>query len=191
MLDLSSALDTIDHSLLLERQRNYYAFHNKVLIRFTSYLTGRFQSVAVKQSRSSSKLFLFGVPQGSVLGPILFSLYSAPLRKVIHNHDLGCMIYVDDTQLYLRIMPNQDSSTSLAKLELCIKDVLTWCSANALLCNPSKTYIVDFSSPFANTVGNLGTVSINGTVVTSVTSAHNLGVILDRSLNFSSHINAI
>ena len=81
MLDLSSAFDTIDHSLLLERLRNYYGFQDKVLMWFTSYLTGRSQSVAVKQARSSSKRLLFGVPQGSVLGPILFSLYFSPLEK--------------------------------------------------------------------------------------------------------------
>ena len=98
---------------------------------FTSYLTARSRSVAVKQSRPSSKRLLFGVPQGSVLGPILLSLYFVPLEKVIHSPVLGCMMYADDTQLYLSIMPNQDSSTSIARLELCIKDVLIWCSASA------------------------------------------------------------
>ena len=124
MLDLSSAFDTIDHTLLLERLRNYYGFQDKVLMWFTSYLMGRSQSVVVKQMHSSSKCLAFGVPKGSVLGPLLFSLYFAPLEKVIDNHDLACMMYADDTQLYLTISPNHDPTTSLLKLEQCIKDVI-------------------------------------------------------------------
>ena len=191
MLDLSSAFDTIDHTLLLERLRNYYGFQDKVLMWFTSYLMGRSQSVVVKQLHSSSKCLAFGVPQGSVLGPLLFSLYFAPLEKVIHNHDLACMMYADDTQLYLTISPNHDPTTSLLKLEQCIKDVINWCSANALVCNPSKTEVVHFCSRFTEAREDIGSISINGTKVIPVSSARNLGVVFDKFLDFSSHINAI
>ena len=191
MLDLSSAFDTIDHTLLLERLRNYYGFQDKVLMWFTSYLMGRSQSVVVKQIHSSSKCLAFGVPQGSVLGPLLFSLYFAPLEKVIHNHDLACMMYADDTQLYLTISPNHDPTTSLLKLEQCIKDVINWCSANALVCNPSKTEVVHFCSRFTEAREDIGSISINGTKVIPVSSARNLGVVFDKFLDFSSHINAI
>ena len=191
MLDLSSAFDTIDHTLLLERLRNYYGFQDKVLMWFTSYLMGRSQSVVVKQMHSSSKCLAFGVPQGSVLGPLLFSLYFAPLEKVIHNHDLACMMYADDTQLYLTISPNHDPTTSLLKLEQCIKDVINWCSANALVCNPSKTEVVHFCSRFTEAREDIGSISINGTKVIPVSFARNLGVVFDKFLDFSSHINAI
>ena len=113
LLDLSS---TIDHSRLLDRLCHRYGFGGTILDYFLSYLTGRYQSVAVKNGVSSSKPLAFGVPQGSVLGQMLFSLYFSPLEEVINRHNIDCMIYADDTQLYLRMQSGEDRATPLAKL---------------------------------------------------------------------------
>ena len=133
---------------------------------------------------------MFGVPQGSVLGSLLFSMYFVPLEEVIRGHKLDCMMYADDIQLNIRIIPREDPFTSLAKLELCIKDVITRCKSNALVCNPSKTEVVHFTSRFAASEP-IPSVSVNGTLVIPVNSARSLRVVLDRHLSLSSHMNNV
>ena len=121
---------------------------------------------------------------------MIFSLYFSPLEEVINSHNLDCMIYANDTQLYLRIQSGEDRATPLAKLELCIRDVIIWCVNNALICNPGKTEFVHFSSRVTKTEVLQG-IEVNGTVVQSVNSVRNLGVVFDRHLNFSSYVNNI
>ena len=99
------------------------------------------------------------------------------------------MIYADDTQLYSRMHSGENHATPLAKLELCIRDVITWCANNALICNPGKTE-VHFSSRSTKTKV-IQDIEVNGTVAQPVNSARNLGVVLDRHLNFSSNVNKI
>ena len=106
------------------------------------------------------------------------------LDEVINSHNLDCMIYADDTYLYLRMQSGEDRAIPLAKLELCIRDVITWSANNALICNLGKTEVVHFSSRFTK-MEVLQGIEVNGTVVQSVNSVRNLGVVLDRHLNFS------
>ena len=82
---------------------------------------------------------IYGVPQGSVLGPLLFALYFAPLEYIIKAHGLDVMVYADDVQLYISISPKNGQSLSSSKIEACVKDILIWCTKNMLSCNPSKT----------------------------------------------------
>ena len=98
LLDLS-AFDTINHDVLLHRLRSRYGINGTALNWFRSYLTNRTQSVRIGDSSSSSRTLKYGVPQGSVLGPLLFSLFFAPIEEVILDHGLRCMVYADDTQL--------------------------------------------------------------------------------------------
>ena len=111
LLDLSSVFDTIDHALLIDRLRHHYGFDGRVLEWYRSYLSRRSQKVVVRNTFSSSKPLMFGVPQGSVLGPLLFSMYFVSLEEVIRGHNLDCMMYADDTQLYIRIKPGEDHFT--------------------------------------------------------------------------------
>ena len=78
---------------------------------------------------------------------MLFFLYFSPLEEVINSLNLDSMIYADNTQLYLRMQSGEDRATPLAKRELCIRDVITWCANNALICNPGKTESRLFISP--------------------------------------------
>ena len=100
LLDLSAALDTIDHALLLGRLSLEYGLSGSVLKWVTSYLTNRRESVKIHDTLSSERQLLYGVPQGSVLGPVLFTLYTAPLSKIISAFSsLSHHLYADDTNI--------------------------------------------------------------------------------------------
>ena len=88
-----------------------------------------------------------GVPLGSVLGRVLFSLYISPLEVVIMAHGLNAMMIAYDSQLYI-IMRQSNRGTGLQGLTLCIQDIMSWNVSNMLKCNPKKTEIIHFSSRF-------------------------------------------
>ena len=132
LLDLSSAFDTIDNKVLLGRLRIQYGFSGTVLDWFRSYLSNRTQSVKIGKDLSAENEVRYGVSQGSVLGPLLFSLFFAPVEDVIKAHGLDCMMYADDSQLYIVINPCSDRSAFLSKIELCVSDVLPAVPATAL-----------------------------------------------------------
>ena len=98
-LDLSAAFDTIDHTILLDRLNIYYGISELALGWFKSYLSGKTHSVKVGSTLSHSAVLQYGVPQGSVLGPILFSLYTNPISSIIHSHScINYHFYADDIQ---------------------------------------------------------------------------------------------
>ena len=101
LLDLSAAFDTIDHTILLERLQSHTGICGKALAWFKSYMQGRNQSVLINDKASSIWELLFGVPQGSVLGPLLFIIYTSPLGQLLRDLGISYHLYADDTQLYL------------------------------------------------------------------------------------------
>ena len=96
LLDLPSAFDTIDHNIFLNRLNYLYRISGTCLSWFRSYLSKRRQSVANGNRISSTKELHYGVPQGSVLGPILFVLYIQPLSNLIKQHSLSVHLFADD-----------------------------------------------------------------------------------------------
>ena len=122
LLDLSAAFDTVNHSLLLSRLKNSFGITGTVLQWFHSYLTGRSQFVEINDTKSSVRDVTVGVPQGSVLGPILYLLYTAPLAEIIRSHGLVYHFYADDTQLYISF---KDCDVDVARLrvENCVVDI--------------------------------------------------------------------
>ena len=155
---------------------------------FRSYLSNRTQSVRIQDIDSSAKIMLCGVPQGSVLRPLLFSLFFVLLEDVIRAHELNAMMYADDTQLYITIGSSDQRPTALSKLELCINDIMIWCIINGLTCNPDKTEIVHFTSRFSNSEV-IADININGCTIPPKPKARNLGVIMDSHLLLTKHIN--
>ena len=101
LLDLSAAFDTIDHSILLHRLKSWFGFTDTVLSWIQSYLSSRSFSVDINGIKSLPSQLLYGVPQGSVLGPLLFILYTTPLSTIISRSSVNHKLYADDTQLFL------------------------------------------------------------------------------------------
>ena len=104
LLDLSAAFDTIDHHLLLQRLREELHIHGAALDWIQSYLSDREQCVVVSDAVSEPRPLTIGVPQGSVIGPLLFTLYMTPLRKILQKYNIFRHAYADDTQLYCCIL---------------------------------------------------------------------------------------
>ena len=189
LLDLSAAFDTLDHSILLRRLETYFGFTGSVLEWFSSYLRGRSQSVMIGSTTSTSKSLEFGVPQGSILGPLLFILYIAPLQDVIATYNLSYMFYADDNQLYIAVNPKETPQVSLDKLRECTQAILHWNTQNMLSTNPEKTEVIHFTSRFQKQPIALDTFKFANTDVTVSDKVRNLGVIMDKNLSFTNHIN--
>ena len=189
LLDLSAAFDTIDHHLLLTRLRTYFNFTETVLQWFSSYLLDRFQQLTISDSTSSPRCLEYGVPQGSILGPLLFTLYMAPLQDVILTHDLNCMFYADDTQIYIAIKDPEHSVDSVEILQACVNDVFVWNTQNMLKSNPGKTEILHFTSRFKKQPSSLETLTLANSTIGIKAKAKNLGIVMDKTLLFNDHIN--
>ena len=105
LLDLSAAFDTLDHGILLERLESRFGIKGTALKWIESYLTDRHQSVLINGVRSDRKSLKYGVPQGSVLGPLLFTAYTSPLEDIAARYNLSIHMYADDTQPYISFKP--------------------------------------------------------------------------------------
>ena len=136
-LDLSAAFDTIDHDILLHRLQHDFGLSGTVLDWFSSYLSGRIQSVPVHSHTSVPALVSCGVLQGSVLGPILFVLYTTPLSAVIERHSILHHSYADDSQLQNSATPDRLPDL-IDSMRLCIDDIKDWMTDNKLKLNDDK-----------------------------------------------------
>ena len=145
LLDLSGVSDTIDHTILLSRLDDWFGVTGKALNWFKSYLTGRCQRIKLGDCLSSKADLKFGVPQGSVLGPLLFMLYTTPLSSMIFEHAILHHLYADDSQLYVSFASG-DSAAALNGLQSCLASVQSWMSTNKLNVNPDKTEFLFFGN---------------------------------------------
>lgn len=139
LLDLSAAFYTIDHNILINRLKST-GVQGQALQWFKSYLTDRYQFVNINVQPSQVSSVKYGVPQGSVLGPLLFTIYMLPLGDIIRRHGISFHCYADDTQLYISTKP--DETSELSKLTECIKDIKNWMTNNFLLLNSDKTELL-------------------------------------------------
>ena len=141
LLDLSAAFATIDHSILLQRLEITFGVSGTALEWFKSYLSNRHQAVVIKGKKSSDHLLKYGVPQGSVLGPVLFTLYTQPLVQEIVKFNLKYHFYADGTQLYDSVH-RKNFEDLCHRMECCIKCVKKWMNENRLMLNDNKTEVL-------------------------------------------------
>ena len=158
-----------------------------------SYLRERIQQVIIGDVSYADVLLEYGIPQGSVLGPKLYSLYTRPLGDVIRHHQLDVHFYADDTQLYVSFMNNdpEERSTVVAHLSDCIKDVRTWLTQNMLKLNDEKTEVILFTSKHGlKSLPNIA-VSVGGQQQLQSSSVRDLGVKYDQHLSMTQHVNVV
>jgi len=193
LLDLSAAFDTVDHLTLLALLKSSVGIEDKALLWFRSYLTNRTQSVQIENSTSLPATVQFGVPQGSVLGPLLFCVYTLLLGNIIRKYCLSFHIYADDTQIYCSFQSNSQESaaSSLMKLKNCIIEIQSWMTSFRLKMNEEKTEFIVIASPHYITSFQNFTLNLGNTIVLSSESIRNLGVYFDKKLDMTYHINNI
>jgi len=190
LLDLSAAFDTVDHEILLERMCQTFGIVDQAHSWFGSYLSGRTQSVRRGDVTSSSAAIDCGVPQGSVLGPILFLLYTADLQRIIQRHQLTPHLYADDTQIYGSCRPT-DADQLTARVASCVDDVSRWMSANRLQLNVAKTELLWCSNSRGVNRLPVSPMSLGGHIVDASSSVRDLGIYLDADLSMRRHIDVV
>ena len=146
LIDLSAAFDTVDHTVLLHILQSKFHITGSALTWLKSFLSGRTQRVKIGDSLSSSLTLLFGVPQGSILGPLLFNLYCSSLPEAFSHAGFTSMGYADDN-LGLRVFPAFSKlSTLFSDVPSCLSSISKWTNTHFLKLNTTKTYVMVFGS---------------------------------------------
>ena len=195
LLDLSAAFDTIDHSILLSRMESVLGVKGSALQWFKSYLLGRKQRIKINDDFSENQEILWSVPQGSVLGALLFLIYIIPLAQLIRTYGLNNHGYADDTQLCLsfkKTSVNAIVKSEILNLEKCLCDISVWMSQNKLKLNNDKTEIILFGSKKHLAELNIKSLSVAGTDVSVASEpVRNLGAMFDSQLIMAPHVKSV
>lgn len=140
LLDLSAAFDTVDHVILLRAFGNL-GIGGTVIEWYRSYLSGRGQRISVRGCTSERFNLDCGVPQGSCLGPLLFSIYTSSLLSIVQDLLPTVHCYADDNQLYVSFSPADENgqSDAIAAMESCVRVIRKWMHENRFLMNETKT----------------------------------------------------
>jgi hypothetical protein len=185
-LDYSAAFDTIDQNLLLLKLQNEYGVTGTALKWFTSYLKDRYYQVKINNHLSEPKPLLYGIPQGSVLGPILFTLYTQEVKMIIKRHNFDFHVFADDLQLYFHYT---GETSELFQLNACLKDIKKWSEDNFLQLNERKTNVINITvKGFDYKINNIRLMDENFELLTC---AKNLGFIIDERLSFDQQITSV
>ena len=198
LLNLSTAFDTISHELLLNRLKYRFGFEDKVLTWMENYLSNREQRVIVQDGCSLQGMSQYtklqqGLPQGSVLGPILFSLFISPIGDICRKHNILYHGYADDTQNYLTFKPAipEDNHRCRTQLEKCIAEIQIWMHTNFLKLNDEKTkYVIIGTYKNLQYVADTD-ITIGDETITASDFMKDLGFWFDKELKGTVHINKI
>ncbi len=183
LLDFNAAFDTISHNILINRL-SAISISDITLTWFTSYISNHTQYVQLKSFHSQPFLVSCGLPQGSVLGHLLFLIYLLPLGNMLFKFGIQFHCYADDTQLYVLTKP--DSILPPVCLFVCLTNCLhkikSWFSAHFLKCNGSKTEVLLIATNSSLSSSCSFSLSIDGSSVSPSRQVRNLGVIFDSTL---------
>jgi exonuclease III len=190
MLDLSAAFDTVDSDILLQRVEDEFGIAGTGQEWLSSYLDNRSCKISVAGAFSSDFTLKYGLPQGSVVGPLGFVLYTHVVGRIIRHHKLDYHLYADDIQLYITIDPNKpgDVACAIFKLTQCIKDINCWMVKNKLKLNPDKTEFFVMSSVHHQQKLQDLSLHIDDVTITASSSIRNLGIVFDPQLTMSQHV---
>ena len=178
LTDLSKAVDCLSYDLLIAKL-NAYGFNYKSLQLIYSYLTNRYQRVRINSSYSTWSEIINGVPQGSILGPMLFNIYLSDLFLFTNDSDIAN--YADDNSPYAT---GTNMNSVMEKLENDSKALLKWVSNNSLKANPDKFHLL------LNSNNNLS-IKVDEFLIGNSKNEKLLGITLDNDLNFNEHVNKL
>lgn len=184
-LDLSKAFDCVDHKILFKKLDNY-GIRGLPLLWFKSYLNDRQQQVQCNTKTSKFRFIEFGVPQGSILGPLLFLLYINDLPHV--SSVLHFELFADDSNVFIS-HKSHENLFQIMNLELPL--VGDWFKANRLCLNLSKTSFILFNSHRKITPKQTPPLLIDGVLIPQITKVNFLGVVIDQNLTWKEHISQI
>ena len=181
-VDLRKAFDTVSHDILCRKLRNY-GLRGKVLEWCTDYLNGRSQQTLVNNTRSGHRQLTYGVPQGSVLGPLFFIVYVNDLQHALPNAKV--QLYADDTVIFVS---GKDPKALCNQLQYNLNRFQKWCNSNKLTINPGKTKLVTFGTRNSIKKAKPCLLYMGGQRIQHVSSYKYLGFILDSTLSFKSQV---
>ncbi len=189
MLDLSAAFDTVDHRILLRRLEVMFGIHNAALDWFGSYFADRSMQVIIEGETSDPNGLVCSVPQGSKLGPRLYSDYTLPLGMLLRFLVIIYHFYADDSQL-LRIssFKESDQRDAVNHLERSIHVVAEWMFKNKLKLNPTKTEFITISSARNAEKVIPSTLKLDDGIIERSQHVRNLGVTMDSHLDMQTHV---
>lgn len=189
-LDLSAAFDTVDHSILIDRLHQTFGLRGSVLNWIKSFISKRTQTVSFDGRQSNESENNCGVPQGSVLGPVLFILYAADVIAIAERNGFRVHSYADDTQLYFHDKA-ETCETRLPHFSKCINEIDKWMTSNRLKMNADKTDFIWLGTrqQLAKVQGR--TVDLGAVQLPVSTEVTCLGVVFDSELTFSAHVKSL
>ena len=191
LLDMSAAFDTVDLNKLISILEHRIGLKGTVLAWFRSFLFGRKQKVLIHGVVSEILLTVFGVPQGSVLGPVLFNIYVASLADVAKGMGVFSSSYADDTNVRIKLSLQFQYYNITQRIPDIMKEVQLWMNTYFLKLNPGKTEIILLCPPQHRRSDKLLGAFIDNSCIRFSNTVKFLGVHMDTFLTFDSHVSAV